>query len=98
MVKVELDFANKQVTMLDDAESTPGTSRQYTRFRQCCLPILEKGIKKLTMPPSKDAAVKFASTIKEACFSHMFAYKTGKINNNKLMLYAEPTDNQEDVL
>lgn len=92
MVRVELDFENKKVTIIDDAEGTPGYSRQYTRFRQFCLPILEKGIKKLSIPVSKEAADIFASTIKEACTAHMFAYKTGDINNNKLMLYAETVD------
>lgn len=98
MVRIELDFENKKATMIDDAEGTPGMSRQYTRFRQYCLPDIEKGIKKLSVPLTKEATDKFVTIIKDTCSAHMFAYKTGDINNNKLMLFAETVDNQEDVL
>lgn len=98
MVRVELDFENKKVTIIDDAESTPGTSRQYTRFREYCIPDIEKGIKKLSVPLTKEATDKFVAVIKDTCSAHMFAYKTGDINNNKLMLFAETVDSQEDVL
>ena len=92
MVRVELDFTKKKVVIIDDAECTPGDSRQYTRFREHCVPVLEKSIKNLSTPLSKEAADTFANVIKETCVAHMFAYKTGEIENNKLMLYAETTD------
>lgn len=47
---------------------------------------------------TKDATDKFVSIIKATCSAHMFAYKTGAITNNKLMLFAETVDNQEEVL
>lgn len=36
MVKFKLDFMSSKVKIeiIDDAEGTPGTSRQYSRFRQ----------------------------------------------------------------
>jgi len=46
MVKVKLDRKTGKCEIIDDAEGTPGTSRQITKFRQYCLPILEEEVKK----------------------------------------------------
>lgn len=44
MVKFDFVFNNGKIIVetVDDAESTPGTSRQYTRFNNGCKPELEK--------------------------------------------------------
>ena len=46
MVKVKLDRKTGKCEIIDDAEGTPGSSRQITKFRQYCLPILEEEVKK----------------------------------------------------
>lgn len=46
MVAVKIDRKTGKCEIIDDAEETPGSSRQITRFRQYCLPILEEEIKK----------------------------------------------------
>ena len=46
MVMVKIDRKTGKCEIVDDAEETPGSSRQITRFRQYCLPILEDLIKK----------------------------------------------------
>lgn len=46
MVAVKIDRKTGKCEIIDDAEGTPGSSRQITKFRQYCLPILEEEIKK----------------------------------------------------
>lgn len=46
MVTVKIDRKTGKCEIVDDAEETPGSSRQITKFRQYCLPILEEEIKK----------------------------------------------------
>ena len=46
MVAVKIDRKTGKCEIIDDAEETPGSSRQITKFRQYCLPILEEEIKK----------------------------------------------------
>jgi len=46
MVKVKLDRKTGKCEIIDDAEGTPGSSRQITRFRQYSLPVLEEEVKK----------------------------------------------------
>ena len=46
MVKVKLNRKTGKCEIIDDAEGTPGASRQITKFRQYCLPVLEEEIKK----------------------------------------------------
>lgn len=46
MVMVKIDRKTGKCEIVDDAEETPGSSRQITRFRQYCLPILEDLVKK----------------------------------------------------
>lgn len=46
MVKVKLNRKTGKCEIIDDAEGTPGSSRQITKFRQYCLPVLEEEIKK----------------------------------------------------
>lgn len=46
MVKVKLDRKTGKCEIIDDAEGTPGSSRQITKFRQYCLPVLEEEVKK----------------------------------------------------
>ena len=43
---VKIDRKTGKCEIVDDAEETPGSSRQITRFRQYCLPILEEVVKK----------------------------------------------------
>ena len=46
MVAVKIDRKTGKCEIIDDAEGTPGASRQITKFRQYCLPILEEAVKK----------------------------------------------------
>ena len=46
MVTVKIDRKTGKCEIVDDAEETPGSSHQITRFRQYCLPILEEAVKK----------------------------------------------------
>ena len=46
MIKVKLNRKTGKCKIIDDAEGTPGSSRQITKFRQYCLPILEEEVKK----------------------------------------------------
>lgn len=46
MVKVKLNRKTGKCEIIDDAEGTPGSSGQITRFRHYCLPILEEEVKK----------------------------------------------------
>ena len=46
MVTVKIDRKTGKCEIVDDAEEMPGSSRQITRFRQYCLPILEDLVKK----------------------------------------------------
>ena len=46
MVKVKLNRKTGKCEIIDDAEGTPGASRQITKFRQYCFPILEEEVKK----------------------------------------------------
>ena len=46
MVKVKINKKTANCEIIDDAEGTPGASRQITKFRQYCLPILEAEVKK----------------------------------------------------
>lgn len=49
MVTVRVNKKTKACTIIDEAEGTPGASRQITRFRECCLPVLEVQVKSPTM-------------------------------------------------
>ena len=44
MVKFDFVFTNGKLTVetIDDAEGTPGSSRQYTRFNKECKPDLDR--------------------------------------------------------
>ena len=46
MVKIKLDRKTGKCEIIDNAEGTPGSSRQITKFRQYCLPVLEEEVKK----------------------------------------------------
>lgn len=46
MVMVKIDRKTGKCEIIDEAEETPGLSRQITRFRHYCLPILEEAVKK----------------------------------------------------
>lgn len=46
MVRVKLDRKTGKCEIIDNAEGTPGSPRQVTKFRQYCLPVLEEEIKK----------------------------------------------------
>ena len=45
MVTVRVNKKTKACSIVDEAEGTPGASRQITRFRECCLPVLEVQVK-----------------------------------------------------
>ena len=46
MVEVKIDTKTGKCEIVDEAEGTPGSSRQITRFREYCLPILISEVKK----------------------------------------------------
>lgn len=46
MVEVKINTKSGKCEIIDNAEGTPGASRQITKFRQYCLPILEEEVKK----------------------------------------------------
>lgn len=46
MVEVKINTKTGKCEIIDNAEGTPGASRQITKFRQYCLPILEEEVKK----------------------------------------------------
>lgn len=50
MVKFDLVLTNGRIHVetIDDAEGTPGSSRQYTRFNAECKPELERAVNALT--------------------------------------------------
>lgn len=41
MVEVKVSKRTGKCEIVDEAEGTPGSSRQITKFRQYCLPVLE---------------------------------------------------------
>lgn len=70
MVMVKIDRKTRKCEIVDDTEETPGSSRQITRFRQYCLPILEDLVK-------KDKKLKTANTnnIRFNEYGFDFSYK-----------------------
>ena len=46
MVAVKVDRKTGKCEIIDDAEGTLSSSRQITKFRQYCLPILEEEVRK----------------------------------------------------
>ena len=70
MVMVKIDRKTGKCEIVDDTEETPGSSRQITRFRQYCLPILEDLVK-------KDKKLKTANTnnIRFNEYGFDFSYK-----------------------
>jgi hypothetical protein len=59
MVKFDLVLTDGRIHVetIDDAESTPGSSRQYTRFNAECKPELEQVLSNLIGADSTDARV-----------------------------------------
>ena len=59
MVKFDLVLTNGRIYVetIDDAESTPGSSRQYTRFNAECKPELEQALSNLSGADLTDARV-----------------------------------------
>lgn len=59
MVKFDLVLTDGRIHVetIDDAESTPGSSRQYTRFNAECKPDLEQAVNALTGDNSADQMV-----------------------------------------
>ena len=59
MVKFDLVLTKGRlhVETIDDAEGTPGASRQYTRFNAECKPELEQAVNALTGDNSSDQMV-----------------------------------------
>ena len=57
MVKFDFVLNNGRIHVetIDDAEGTPGSSRQYTRFNAECRPELEQVLSNLSGPGSTDA-------------------------------------------
>ena len=70
MVAVKVDRKTGKCEIIDDAEGTPGASRQITKFRHYCLPILEEEVK-------KDKTLKTANTnnIRFNEYGFDFSYK-----------------------
>lgn len=46
MIEVKINTKKGTCEIIDNAEGTPGASRQITKFRQYCFPILEEEVKK----------------------------------------------------
>lgn len=46
MITVKINKKTGKCEIIDNAEGTPGTSRQITKFRYYCLPVLEEEVKK----------------------------------------------------
>lgn len=42
MVELKLDQDGRSIELIDDAESTPGASRQFTAFNEYVMPMLRK--------------------------------------------------------
>ena len=59
MVKFDLVLTDGRIHVetIDDAEGTPGASRQYTRFNAECKPELEQAVHMLTSDNSVDQKV-----------------------------------------
>ena len=59
MVKFDLVLTNGRIHVetIDDAEGTPGSSRQYTRFNAECKPELEQAVNAFTGDKSADQVV-----------------------------------------
>lgn len=59
MVKFDLVLTDGRIHVetIDDAEGTPGASRQYTRFNAECKPELEQVVSKLTGADSTETKV-----------------------------------------
>jgi len=59
MVKFDLVLTDGRIHVetIDDAEGTPGSSRQYTRFNAECKPELEQVLSNLIGADSTDARV-----------------------------------------
>ena len=59
MVKFDLVLTDGRIHVetIDDAEGTPGASRQYTRFNAECKPELEQAVHILTSDNSVDQKV-----------------------------------------
>lgn len=79
MVEVKFDKKTKKFSIVDEAEGTVGASRQITRFKQFCLPKIEK---------QKEALSDF-DFVKEYDFK--FVYATDGDNFTKL--FFESTEN-----
>ena len=47
MIEVRIDKKTREVRIVDEAEGTPGTSRQFTRFTEHCMPGLREDTDRL---------------------------------------------------
>ena len=79
MVEVKYDKKTKKFTIIDDSEGTIGASRQITRFKQFCLPKIEK---------QKEALSDF-DFVKEYDFNFVYA----EDGDNFTKLFFESTEN-----
>ena len=70
MVTVKIDRKTGKYEIIDDAEETPSSFRQITKFSHYCLPILEEEVK-------KDKTLKTANTnnIRFNEYGFDFSYK-----------------------
>ena len=76
MVTVKIDRKTGKCEIIDAAEETSGSSRQITKFRHYCLPILEEEVK-------KDKTLKTANTnnIRFNEYGFAFHIKTTEMKN-----------------
>lgn len=79
MVEVKFDNKTKKFSIVDEAEGTVGASRQITRFKQFCLPKIEK---------QKEALSDF-KFVEEYDFKFVYAIKS----DNFTKLFFESTEN-----
>lgn len=79
MVTVKIDRKTGKCEIIDAAEETSGSSRQITKFRHYCLPILEEEVK-------KDKTLKTANTNNIRFNEYGFAFSYKNDGNEKFYI------------
>ena len=79
MVTVKIDRKTGKYEIIDDAEETPSSFCQITKFRHYCLPILEEEVK-------KDKTLKTANTNNIRFNEYGFAFSYKNDGNEKFYI------------
>ena len=75
MVTVKIDRKTGKCEIIDDAEETPSSFRQITKFNHYCLPILEEVKKDKTLKTANTNNIRFNE------YGFDFSYKTTEMKN-----------------